>query len=137
MTHEELLKYFDETTAKLRKTLDAKNQDYSGQSDNAFANFERSQVIGIDPTTGILVRMLDKLSRVSNLIKVEGKVKDESIQDTLLDLANYAIILSAMIESKKEKEEDCHIKSSCELTEEIKNARREQYYYRRGEVNQM
>jgi hypothetical protein len=30
-------------------------------------------------------------------------VKDESVQDTLLDLANYACLMAAYIESQKEK----------------------------------
>lgn len=39
------------------------------------------------------IRLGDKLARFNNLTKSEGKrVEDESIRDTLIDLANYAIM---------------------------------------------
>lgn len=43
----------------------------------------------------ILIRLNDKLSRLEQLYKIgekEMKVKDESIEDTLRDLANYALM---------------------------------------------
>ena len=54
-----------------------------------------------------LVRMEDKLNRVRNLSKdnvkiTDAKVKDEKIEDTLLDLANYAIL--AVMELKLDKD---------------------------------
>ena len=33
----------------------------------------------------------------------EGEVKDESIEDTILDLANYSLILLAKIKSRKDE----------------------------------
>jgi len=51
--------------------------------------------------------MVDKISRAGNLIKKQAEVKDESIHDTLRDLANYALILDQYIISKeKEYESD-------------------------------
>ena len=38
------------------------------------------------------IRLGDKYSRFCNLIKNPAKVEDESIRDTLIDLANYAIM---------------------------------------------
>ena len=44
-----------------------------------------------------VVRMDDKMRRLKNLVRNDAKVKDETIRDTLLDLANYAIMtLEAM-----------------------------------------
>ncbi len=37
-----------------------------------------------------IVRMEDKLNRLKTLVKNKQEVKDESIADTLLDLANYS-----------------------------------------------
>ena len=34
------------------------------------------------------------------------KVKDESIQDSLIDLANYAILMAGYIKAKKERDAD-------------------------------
>lgn len=41
---------------------------------------------------GLRVRMYDKLARLNNLIDTGDTPKYESLEDTLLDLANYAII---------------------------------------------
>lgn len=40
----------------------------------------------------LAIRLEDKLQRFKRLIKAENQVKDESIRDTLIDLANYAIM---------------------------------------------
>ena len=41
---------------------------------------------------GLRVRMYDKLARLNNLLDTGDTPKYESLEDTLLDLANYAII---------------------------------------------
>jgi hypothetical protein len=47
--------------------------------------------------------MTDKFARVTSLVSgVEQKVSDESIYDTLKDLANYSILLAGYLRSKKE-----------------------------------
>lgn len=62
-----------------------KNNDYSDSVADTYEKY------GMD---SFLVRMTDKLNRVYSLTRpgVEQKVIDEKIEDTLLDLANYAII---------------------------------------------
>lgn len=44
------------------------------------------------PMNGLRVRMYDKLARLNNLVDSGDTPNYESIEDTLLDLANYAII---------------------------------------------
>ena len=44
------------------------------------------------PMNGLRVRMYDKLARLNNLIDTGDTPNYESIEDTLIDLANYAII---------------------------------------------
>jgi hypothetical protein len=41
---------------------------------------------------GLRVRMYDKLARLNNLADKDATPNFESVQDTLIDLANYAII---------------------------------------------
>jgi hypothetical protein len=41
---------------------------------------------------GLRVRMYDKLARLNNLVDTGDTPNYESIEDTLIDLANYAII---------------------------------------------
>lgn len=84
---------------EFKKTLDnmylimlKKNADYA--KTDPFGNFKLVEELGItNVEKGILVRIADKISRITNLIDKEAQVKDESIEDTLQDLANYAVIL--------------------------------------------
>jgi len=70
-----------------------KNRDYGSSVTDTYKKF------GI---TSFLVRIADKFNRVTNLVgKDENLVKDEKIEDTLMDLANYAIL--ALIELKMDK----------------------------------
>ena len=64
----------------LNKLYKDKNHDYG---DSVHDTFEKYGL------TSFLVRMEDKLNRARTLDRIEGKVKDEKIEDTLLDLANY------------------------------------------------
>lgn len=82
----------------------AKNADYTGASNDPFANFRLVEEIGIcSVEQGMLTRMSDKLSRLASFTK-QGtlQVKDESVTDTLLDLANYCILFAAYLEDKGE-----------------------------------
>ena len=44
------------------------------------------------PMNGLRVRMYDKLARLNNLVDTGDTPNYESIEDTLIDMANYAII---------------------------------------------
>lgn len=76
-----------------------KNHDYAGL-DDPFKNFKNVEMLGISVEKGILVRMIDKISRISNLLERPAQVADEKIQDTLLDLINYTNILKVYIDNK-------------------------------------
>lgn len=93
MNQEQYFDEFNKMTMDMCKTTQAKNTDYA-KSENAFANFENSAAVaGVSVERGILIRMADKMSRIGNLISKEAQVKEESIDDTLKDLAVYATIL--------------------------------------------
>lgn len=88
---------FEECMALTRR----KNSDYTGDSDDPFANFRRSEVVGVPVEQGILVRIMDKISRITSYIeKGELEVKDESVQDTIQDAINYFSLLSGYIKMK-------------------------------------
>lgn len=74
---------FESIQQECLQTYIKKNHDYGNSFDQSLDKF------GI---VAAIVRMEDKMNRISSLIQKEGKVKDESIEDTLLDLANYAIM---------------------------------------------
>ena len=102
MYKEQFIKKISEKLDKLEKTLIAKNSDYS--KSGWFENFELVEKLWITTAEKwILVRICDKISRISNLINQENQVKDETIQDTLEDLANYSILLSIYLDNKDQK----------------------------------
>lgn len=70
----------------------AKNHDYAGESEPD-KNFRAAERLGISACDAIAVRMIDKWTRFENFVRnKELKVSDETIDDTLIDLANYALI---------------------------------------------
>lgn len=81
----------------LNKLYEDKNHDYGDSVHDTFKKY------GL---TSFLVRMEDKLNRARTLDKVEGKVKDEKIEDTLLDLANYAILAVIELKCKEASNKD-------------------------------
>lgn len=79
-----------------------KNKDYASDG-QPFSNFKGCEIIGVEYKKGILVRVLDKIKRVSNLLEKDPDVKDESIEDTLLDIMNYTNIILTAIQYEKDK----------------------------------
>lgn len=99
MNREQLLQLHDTLTSHAWSVMKRKNHDYSGGKDEnqAFLNFTRVESLGItDTTTGFLVRMTDKISRLITFAK-NGRfeVVDEALKDTIVDLINYSILLYA------------------------------------------
>ena len=79
-----------------------KNADYTGGSDDPFSNFTSIEILGIKTEHGFLTRMFDKMKRISSFVENgELQVKDESVLDTLQDLANYSCLMAGYIQSKK------------------------------------
>ena len=78
---------------KLNEIYRAKNTDY----DDSFAK-------GIDSMgyASAIVRMEDKFNRIKSLLLkgTDAKV-DESVEDTLLDLANYSLMLLTEYKTRK------------------------------------
>lgn len=95
-TTEEFLKDLETTFTDCLVIANNKNKDYAN-SDDPFKNFKMSEQVGVDPARAILVRISDKLSRISNLLDREGEVKDERLEDTVMDCINYLAILKAYI----------------------------------------
>lgn len=83
-----------------------KNADYTGNTVDPFFNFRSCEALNIASSLqGLQVRMLDKMARL-NSFSQKGflEVKDESVIDTLLDLANYAILTAGFIKSETDKD---------------------------------
>lgn len=79
---------------EMLKTYRDKNADYGDSFAKSYDEFGM---------TAPIIRMSDKLERLKSLSQAEAKVKDESIRDTLIDLANYAIMTVVELDMEDEK----------------------------------
>lgn len=52
------------------------------------------------PLNGLRVRMWDKIARINNLIDNGKDAKNESLEDSFADLANYSIIAIMVLKGK-------------------------------------
>lgn len=86
------VKQFMDITDNMTKTYVAKNHDYGDSFNQSLYKF------GL---TASIVRMNDKMNRLETLISKKAEVKNESIEDTLLDLANYAIMTVMWLRGNK------------------------------------
>lgn len=99
MTRNDFLKELEETFKQGLELVKKKNADYAEDND-PFLNFRNSTAVGVSLDRGILVRSMDKMTRISHLLDRDGVVKDEKIDDTLLDLINYIAILKVYLNDK-------------------------------------
>lgn len=87
----ESVEKFTEITSNMAKAYAAKNHDYGNSFEQSLDKF------GL---VASVVRLGDKMNRIESLTKKEAQVKDESIKDTLLDMANYAIMTVMWMDKK-------------------------------------
>lgn len=100
MTTQQFLDNIAETFNVALGIVQVKNKDY-GATDNPFKNFLLSEAVGVECKRAILVRLSDKIARISNLLDKQAEVKDETIDDTLIDAINYLAILKAKIHDER------------------------------------
>jgi hypothetical protein len=104
MTKEEYFAFAEKFFGNCLEISRRKNADYTGSTENPFSNFQSVEVLGISTEVGFLTRMMDKMKRIASFVEQgELQVKDESVQDTLNDLANYSALFAGYLQSKKEK----------------------------------
>ncbi len=77
------IKKHNEICNKLNQIYDSKNHDYGDSFSETFSK------LGI---VSAVTRITDKVNRLQNLTTKEQRVGDETINDTLMDLANYSIM---------------------------------------------
>ena len=95
-----LLKDMADTFSACLETAKRKNADYAGKGQDPYRNFRNSSIVGVPPQQGVMVRLMDKMSRIGNLLNTEAAVKDEAVEDTIDDAINYLAILKSMRKQK-------------------------------------
>ena len=87
------MKHVGEICTEINNTLERKNKDYG----NSFS--EQFKEYGL---VSSCIRLEDKMRRLKKLtMSSEIHVKDESIRDTLLDMAGYAILTINELDNKE------------------------------------
>lgn len=76
---------FDEVMKELKELYVSKNGDYGDSFNDLLYEFGLITVV---------IRLQDKINRLKTIAKNDGEycIKDETIRDTLMDLANYSIM---------------------------------------------
>jgi hypothetical protein len=108
MTKTEYMEFHQKACEQMIEITKNKNHDYAGAAASPFNNFMQignliqSELLDI-VAVGFLTRMSDKISRIGSYVtRGQLKVKDESVTDTLLDLANYCILFAGYLKEKAE-----------------------------------
>lgn len=83
---------FKDIAKGMIETYVRKNHDYGNSFDKSLDKF------GL---VASVVRIGDKMNRIESLVQKEAMVQDESIRDTLLDMANYAIMTVMWVDNQK------------------------------------
>ena len=91
----EKLPEFTKTLRIMKDVHEKKNEDYSN-FDNPFSNFDISEYLCLQFKTDrdkvFVWPIATKLARIANLLNNSNTPNNESIQDSLVDIANYVIL---------------------------------------------
>lgn len=85
---------FESVLVKMVETRRSKGHDY-GDDNDTFSNITAAEEFGVPAWRGAAIRLNDKVSRVKSMSR-KGVLKNESIEDSFLDIAVYAIICLIM-----------------------------------------
>jgi hypothetical protein len=97
----------DKLSQKAREIMMIKNHDYTSGSGDPYANFRGSTQLGISNIRGILLRVQDKMMRIRTFDeKGELKVKDEGVEDAVMDVINYMVLISGLIKEMSDAESE-------------------------------
>jgi hypothetical protein len=95
--HQLKVNAFEDITIELRNLYDAKNLDYGDSFGQSFQKW------GLPMSC---IRLGDKLNRLESFAKKKDMyVSDESVEDTLRDLANYTIMTLIELQMAKKETE--------------------------------
>lgn len=102
MTKEQQLKMFDELVSKMRETIASKGDDYSNE--DRLSNFKNvARRTSSTPENVCITQIGIKIERITNLLS--GKTpNNESVEDTILDMANYCILLHMIYKENNKKD---------------------------------
>ena len=93
----------------MREVHEKKNEDYA-TSDNPFSNFDTSEYLisqfRSDRDKAFVWPIATKLARLATLLNSNIRPNNESIGDSLIDIANYVILWKCDISRRQKNEID-------------------------------
>jgi hypothetical protein len=92
-------KRFHKLLREIAKLHDKKQADY-GRGKDPFANIRASQEFGIEPWRGAVLRLNDKVHRLKSYC-LNGKLANEGVEDSMMDIAVYALIALVLFREGK------------------------------------
>jgi len=100
MTLKHQLQHFDTLVAKMREVLISKGNDYA--NDDKLSNFKTAGPnAGLTPEQNCLSLIATKVARLGTLFNSGKLPSNEAISDSVMDLANYSILLHMIINENK------------------------------------
>lgn len=83
---------FNETIETMRSIMFRKGNDYANE--DRLSNFKLAgSICGLDAERNCLSLIATKVARLGVLLNSTAEPNNESIDDSLIDLANYAVLL--------------------------------------------
>ena len=99
MNQQQLKISIEKTFEEMREILLKKGDDYANQ--DKLSNFKLAgKIAGLTPELNCLSMIATKVARLGVLLNTKAAPKNESIQDNVIDLANYALLLRCLIIEK-------------------------------------
>jgi hypothetical protein len=99
MTEAQQTVHIAEFFNKMEKTILSKGNDYANE--DRLSNFKLAGAIsGMTAEQNCLSLIATKVARLGVLLKSNKPAENESISDSLLDLANYAVLLDQIRKDK-------------------------------------
>jgi len=130
MNRHPLSQKFHDTLAEMGELHDRKQADYGrpatgSDGGDPFANIRSITAFGLPAWSGAAVRMGDKMRRIEAAVRGQH-LQNESVEDSFLDIAVYAIIGLILFRDEGEKPSKnkgfCDGKTLSELADEMTNA---------------
>lgn len=94
---------FEEVLEELRDLHERKAKDY-GKDEDPLANVKGSEQWGVPAWQGAMIRATDKVVRLQSYAR-KGELANEGVEDSLMDLAVYAMIALILFRESEESDD--------------------------------
>jgi len=91
--------HFNEIIGKMRSIMLSKGNDYANE--DRLSNFKLAgSICGLAPEQNCLSLIATKVARLGVLLKSNKEANNESIEDSLVDMANYTLLLIMLLKDE-------------------------------------